>query len=229
MADIIIGFGTGRCGTKSLAKVLMRNPSIICTHESFLMPWKFDEMVFYQSLLQLAAMGSQYKIKNEKAYYEVSMSIDGGDFDVGDGIREIFESVDIDVGDVSFCWLNYLDKLFEIFPYARALGLIRNKDDTVKYWLKNHSYNYWTDGEGELCQYFPTYDMPIKAAIEQYWDDYNRIAEEVQARHKGRVAIVPMDWMLNDESFQRDMLSGFLGIRDPVVNPYIRIVGDGKA
>lgn len=43
MADLVLGLGTGRCGTKSLAFLLNLQPEVYATHESRpLMPWLLD-------------------------------------------------------------------------------------------------------------------------------------------------------------------------------------------
>lgn len=189
---LVIGCGTGRCGTVSLTKFLDGLGDVSMIHEGVttqhgphhLVPW-------YHGQAQLWSwLGELEKMSGDTPWY----------------------------GDVGFYFLPYLPDIFERYPDAHAICLERDRGQVVKSYLKktdtrNHWYNH--DGVGweidpEWDAMYPSYTEPDKArAIGLYWDQYHCTALEYAARFPDQFLLVPTQ-ALNSAAGRRRILA-FIG------------------
>lgn len=189
---LIIGCGTGRCGTVSLMKFLNAQVKIAVLHEGVLddrrihhlIPWYGGETRLWSWLARLET------ISGDAEWY----------------------------GDVGFYFLPYLPLIFERYPDARAICLERSRKEVIKSYLektagRNHWYRHggigWEeDAEWDDC--FPSYAEPDKAkSLGLYWDHYHCTALEYVARFPDQFMLLPTA-ALNDASGRRRILE-FIG------------------
>ncbi len=115
------------------------------------------------------------------------------------------------VFDAAHWWLNVVDRLFAIFPNAKAVGLRRDLQPCVRSFMSikgtgPNSVNHWVPPDnGIWCptnwdSVYPTYRLPDNAktdpdrakaeVIRRYVSDYNRDLESLAARFPGRVMLI---------------------------------------
>ena len=165
-SPMFIGIGTGRCGTKSLAKLVDNCGGCSVFHEANWqtkqhkfntpLPWEFDEKLAKQ------------RIQNMKKR---------------NGIYSLF-------GDVAFYYLNYLDYFIENYPTLKIVHIYRDKESVVNSYLAKTSkeeslreYDNWTTGAKSIDKIwthcFPKYDTADKKeAIGLYYDEYIRATKK---------------------------------------------------
>ncbi len=189
---VVIGCGTGRCGTVSLVKFLNAQPGISMLHEGVrderrthhLVPWYGGEAQLWSWLAELDAMSG------DAGWY----------------------------GDVGFYFLPYLPAIFERYPTSRAICLERSRKEVINSFLnktegRNHWYRHGGTGwqqdlEWDDC--FPWYDEPNKAkALELYWDHYHCTALEYRARFPEQFMLLPTAAL--NEAAGRHKILEFIG------------------
>jgi hypothetical protein len=115
------------------------------------------------------------------------------------------------VSDVSHWWLNSIERVFDQFPEAKVIGLIRDHDDCAMSFMRiqgygKGSYNPWvTRGNGFWCSghwdpTYPTYSPPSYAdkrpdlakleLITRYVKEYNAQLEKMARNAPDRVKLV---------------------------------------
>lgn len=209
--SVILGIGTGRCGTVSLARLLDAQPGVICTHEDQpYLPWHFNwenEADWEAFHIHVA----RFRQKQSKAKM---------------------------VGDVAFYWLPYLHEMLSSFPGLKVICLKRDRDETIaSYMKKTRGRNHWMPHDGSQWRLDPTWDpcypkypdaQTKEEAIGRYWDDYYRTAERWAQHWPDQVRIFDMD-VLNSEEGQ-DQIFDFLGLKEHVhMLPCRFNVGTGAA
>lgn len=190
---LVIGCGTGRCGTVSLVKFLDSQPGISMLHEG--------------------VIGSERRVHHLVPWYE-------GETQLWSWLAELENrSGDADwYGDVGFYFLPYLPAIFKRYPTSRAICLQRDRKQVIRSYLektegRNHWYwhgaNRWTqDPEWDPC--YPHYDQPDKRkALGLYWDHYACVAMEYCARFPDQFLLLPTN-ALNELSGRRKLLE-FIG------------------
>ncbi len=173
---MIIGLGSGRCGTMTLSKILG------LPHEAKLLPWDFDEERFARALKHAERNG----------------------------------------GAVGCFWLNYVEPLLERYPKTKFICLKRDRDATVKSWvrhMKGHTRfrheSAWTtaDGRRHVESKFPDYgDLSIPEAAAQYYDDYYGTSEKLADLHPESFRMFVAPDVFNKAKPQRKLLA-FCGLR----------------
>ena len=104
---VILGIGTGRCGTVSLSDLLNKQENASFSHELKIklqkavdynapLPWEYDQKVFDRAWNSVLHYDGQY------------------------------------VGDVAMFWLPYLEKLFVMTEDVKVICLQREKEEVVK-------------------------------------------------------------------------------------------------
>lgn len=191
---VFLGIGTGRCGTVSLAKLLDKQPGVVCTHEERpLLPWYFNW--------------------EDEAHWEAFHVHVARFKQAGAGL----------VGDVAFYWLPYLHEMFSTFPNLKVICLKRDRQETIRsYMRKTEGRNHWMIHDGRKWRLdsvwdpcYPKYHVETKEeAIGRYWDEYYR-AVEGWARHRPeQVRVWDVD-VLNSKRGQ-DEIFEFLGLKEHV-------------
>jgi hypothetical protein len=115
------------------------------------------------------------------------------------------------VSDVSHWWLNPIDRIFDQFPEAKAIGLIRDADECVTSFSRiqgfgRGSYNPWAPPgnavwrSGHWDPTYPTYPSPADAdknpdrakleLIARYVQSYNKQLETLAENRADRVKLV---------------------------------------
>lgn len=194
MKNLIIGLGTGRCGTTSLARLLALQPDSSFVHEGgfpknkyshFLLPWNVD-------LSKL--------IEWEKKIKELS------------GDRNFS-------GDVGSYFIQYVLAILQKYPNAKFLCLKREKEQVVQSFIKRtRGRNHWMERipwyqarDIIWDKIFPRFNVSNKKeAIALYWDIYYLTAFDFEKRFPENFRIFPTEF-LNSISGMNEILD-FAGI-----------------
>lgn len=204
---IIIGLGTGRSGTASLAKLINSQRDALCFHEMNPSCARFN--------------GAPQPIL--RTVDEFQAIVDGGDasmLTVDLSRRVAAEAYDQLrnmnrvrlIGDIAFYYLTYVEQIAARNPHVRFICLRREREATIRSWLAkstierwpskriadrlaawimrapyHQAKNFWMEHDGsrwapdevwDKC--FPKFPGPTReAAIGQYWDYYNEEAEKL--------------------------------------------------
>lgn len=147
---LILGIGTGRCGTLALCDFLRHQPEMYCTTEAVKIPWYYEDEITEKSDPIFLWIKSDKKI----------------------------------VGDVGSYTLPHVRKIAKLFDDVRLLVVQRDKQATIKSWMKktHEKHNYWVPHTLGIWKddlydpFFPTFkDMERKTkqeAISVYYDFY---------------------------------------------------------
>jgi len=186
---IIIGLGTGRCGTWTLYRLLNAQPGVAVAHEGFPLPWQVD-------------VGALW-------YYLVQMFVNfEGDF-IGNVSFVWINYIGKLMGNLKdprcICLRRDREEVVESFC-AHA--------PNENHWTDPDSKHYRpeVDGAGNVYSIlFPKYDLPKTEAIVRYWNKYYALAEYLAMRYPKNFLLIDMHAALNTEDGQREMLT-FAGI-----------------
>lgn len=208
MVDLVIGFGTGRCGTSSFARFLDKQSGINAAHEFVYLPWDVNIRQFHHNLLHLLME------KGGISAREIVRHI---------GFGTAISEPNTIVADIAWYWLNYIDFLHEFFPDFKAICLKRNRAETVESWMYKSTpiSNYWTREDSQhwdnrwlfrgSMEFFPQYDLPKEEAIGRYWDDYYSKSKKLSVKYPENIIFSEFPQFLNDETEQKRILS-FIGL-----------------
>lgn len=237
---IIIGLGSGRCGTRSLASLLNAQADTVCFHEvnPSCMAWTGTERTVLSMLEEFRAVlaGGPRQITVDLATRRRAEQLPR--------LRSL-EAVRA-IGDVASYYLPYAPMLAGM-PDVRMPVLRRDKDATVASFiqvmrirrgrirtvidgvatlLRRRPYrrfrNHWVEHDGrryrrsaKFDKCFPKFQAKtVEDAVGQYWDLYYHTAKELAAKYPAKIRIFAVD-DLNTQSGQRAILE-FCGLREPV-------------
>jgi Sulfotransferase family len=242
-AMIIIGLGSGRCGTRSLAALLNAQPDTVCFHEvnPSCMAWTGTERTVLSMLEEFRAVlaGGPRQLTVDLASRRRAEQLPR--------LRSL--EVVRAIGDVASYYLPYApmlaempdvrlpvlrrDKAATIASFVEVMrirrGTIRMAIDGVATLLRRRPYrrfrNHWVEHDGrrwrrsaKFDKCFPKFQADtLEDALGQYWDLYYRTAGELAAGYPAKVRIFDLD-DLNTQSGQRAILE-FCGLRRPVFHP----------
>ena len=237
---IIIGLGSGRCGTRSLASLLNAQPDTVCFHEvnPSCMAWTGTDRTVLSMLEEFRAVlaGGPRQITVDLATRRRAEQL------------QRLRSLEVvrAIGDVASYYLPYAPMLAEMpdvrMPVLRRdraatvasfvevmrirRGPIRTVIDGVATLLRRRPYrrfrNHWVEHDGRRWQRSAKFDKcfpkfqadTLEDAVGQYWDLYYRTAGELAAKYPKKIRIFEVD-ELNMQSGQRALLE-FCGLRQPV-------------
>jgi hypothetical protein len=194
---LVIGLGTGRSGTVSLARFLDRQPGAFFSHEGgydrprllrhtfgHILPWEPSQTAFAAWLagLERAAAGASV------------------------------------YGDVAPYLLPYVERIQAARPGARFLCVRRAREEVVRSFLRHTAgTNPWQEHDGRRYlrrswdAAFPKLTAASKAeAIARYWERYDAQAREYAARYPETFRIVEFA-ALNERATQAALLD-FAGL-----------------
>lgn len=195
----IIGLGTGRCGTKSLAKLLGECKESNVSHEfrregyDHYLNWYYNEDVFQRRLNDFLTLKGEF------------------------------------IGDVASYYLNYIEKFKEELPNLRVIYLYRNINEAVKSFMiktqrpGDREVNHWLSHKHKLFQddkvikmmwdvCFPKYRnyKTKKGLIKRYCKEYAIKIKELKEKYPN--LIFPVDIkVLNDRPIQKALFD-FIGM-----------------
>jgi hypothetical protein len=231
---IVIGLGSGRSGTASLAKLLRAQPDALCFHEMNPSCVRFT--------------GTTRPILN--TIDEFQAIVDGGDPSaltvdlarpvVADAYDQLCRMDRVrTIGDIAFYYLSYVEAIAAHNANVRFICLKRDKDETVESWMKKTSINRWRskkvadrlaawitrgpyhqginpwmEHDGTVWmpdlvwdKCFPKFSAASKReAVSKYWDFYYDEAERLVSRLGDTFRIVETN-QLSERSSQRDLLT----------------------
>ena len=173
--QLIIGLGTGRCGTVSLSKLLKRQ-NINTTHETKILPWEFDKKMI-DNLLNSITNRVNNMVSDVAFYYLPYVPY----------IIEKYPNTKF------VCFKR--DKKQTIESYV-----IKFKDRNHLSLNLNNNYRKSKNWDHA----YPKYDQfDKKTALGLYWNDYYTIAESYQLKYKDNFKIFNMIDVLNNKKHQR--------------------------
>lgn len=171
---MIIGLGTGRCGTNSLSTFLNLQPRTKVTHES-----GFEGREQFKWVLK--SEGSKEDLRH---YFEKL-------------ILPRYKNNYLIAGDIALYLLNYIDWIFELYKDQFDIKIIclrRNRQATVESFVKYTdltNVHRWADHDGSQWQELDEWDACFpnfkaktkKEAVEMYWDWYYERAEKLKEKY----------------------------------------------
>lgn len=235
---IVIGLGTGRSGTGSLARLLSAQPDGFCFHEMNPACVRFSGTP--RPILNGIEEFERILAGGEASMVTVDLSRESGTRAYDRLCR--MRTVRL-LGDVASYYLSYVRAIAERHPRVRFLCMRRDVDDTVRSWMEksrikrwrslyvadrlsslitrrpfHRSENYWMEHAGTEWRHsplwdklFPKFEAPSKAdAIRQYCTFYYAEAERLAADLPDRFRFVDLG-RFNDPGHQAEVLS-FLGL-----------------
>lgn len=158
MPQLIIGLGTGRCGTTSLARLLNAQTNAYVSHEfDTIKPrsvpvWAQDEKLVLSTL------------------------------------NKIYQSHFQLVGDIGLFHLPYVELIAKTFPEVRFICLRRSKRATVQSFMKKTEFDDpWrhtnNPPKGPWSSAFPKFNALTKRkACEMYWEYYYQECDRLQKK-----------------------------------------------
>ena len=185
MPKLIVGLGTGRCGTWSLTKFFQKQENFSSTHEAYFLPWRHDCLRCYSVIVQLFQNQTEY-ISDVGFYW----------------IKYVEDAISI-LPDTKFiCLKRERSSVVESFdhntPYTNYWTDIASVHWDWKMWEISH-----------LNAMFPSYDLPKREAIGKYWDEYYTMASAYEKTHPNNFKIFDVN-NLNTKDGQNSILD-FVG------------------
>jgi hypothetical protein len=190
---IVLGMGSGRCGTLSLAHVLGRQPGVMISHEDPpLLHWRrepgrdviLERFARWRRTRQAAIVGDVASFY--LPYVEDAIALEPA-------IRIVCLKRPREEVVRSFC--QWLDRV-------QPLPTNHWAEEPVAGWYHDP---VWT-------RIFPQYDIQDREeGIRRYWDEYYATVEELVARYPEHIRVFDMDRVLNTPEGLRELLA-FVGI-----------------
>jgi len=205
MNKLVIGVGTGRCGTVSLSQLLCHQHNCNVTHERYAHNVRWGSPSYLWAYrLWCDTLGDDDKIVGDVAYYWLPH------------IEQILS------------WAKSLGR------EVRIVGLQRSKNDTVHSYMKwTENHNHWQRHNGKKYLYskwdhtFPAFPTGVskRSALQLYWQYYYQRFNQI-AEGDPRVKLFPLN-TLNERSDVEKLLD-FVGIEeDPNIKVAIKANANG--
>ncbi len=189
---LIIGLGTGRSGTTSLAHLLHTQPSSFVVHEGSLsrtvngkkesynqlLPWKKDPSLLDGFLKELEQQAG------DAHFY----------------------------GSVGFYFLPYVEDILERHPDTKFIVLARRREEVVRsFSLHSGECNWWMDHQGKGFTLDPMWDVAFpkfkastkEEAIAQYWDLYWKRSLELERKYPQSLRIFEVSSLNTTDGIHR--------------------------
>ena len=189
--SLVIGLGTGRCGTVSLSSLLNAQRGAFVTHEGY------------------GANGGQRLLHWDGNTGAALAWVD--ELRARPGLQL--------VGDVAYYFLPYVEAILLAHPDARFVVLRRDQTETVNSYLrKTRGQNHWMLHDGIEWEVnpkwdptYPKYETATKReALGLYWDEYYAQAESLAAAYPESVHLFETRALNTLEG--RHAILSFLGI-----------------
>jgi len=184
MNTIIIGLGTGRCGTTSLATLLSLQEDSDITHETKDPKWKF--LVSWEKNDQDLKKIVNF-IENKKTKFR---------------------------GDVAFWYLPYVEDLIKIYPDIKFVVIERDKEEVIESylnWVKSPR-NHWSKKPPEpyqKCKWdkcYPKFAGDKRIALTKYINYYKSEVNRLSQLYRDKFKVINMT-DLNDYDKVKDLLT----------------------
>lgn len=183
---IVLGLGSGRCGTLTLARLLDAQPGFSVTHECIPAPWEFSE-ASYRKLCEELASRPAPVVGDVASYHLPYVPRFFADFDDVRCVCLRRERAEV------------VDSFLRITPDRNHWT-----DPASAFW----SDRWRPDPAWDPC--FPKYPLDKAEAIAAYWEEYYAAAADLARRFPGRFLVADMRDALNNRETQMRILD-FVG------------------
>jgi hypothetical protein len=191
--SILLGIGTGRCGTASLAKLLNQQPDAVCSfEESPLLPWKHvdGQQVIRERFARFRLNGKARLLGDCASFY----------------LPYIEEAIAAEPDICIVCLKRPREEV--VASFCQWL------DETVplptNHWARQPTPGWHHDPV--RTRTYPQYDTQNREdGIRRYWDEYYQTVDDLVRRYPEHIRLFDTYEALNTESGLRDLLS-FVGI-----------------
>lgn len=223
---VVIGLGSGRSGTKSLATLLDAQQGACVFHEAnpSSMAWTGTESTVYSLMRDFeAALTGGYRCA----------TIDRVVPDRTGPLQKLRTMPEVRlIGDVASYYLPYIDFILEHWPDTRFVCLRRDRSETIdsfarklhnkpkgrrrffqpkpkpyNHWLPKLSRDWERDRIWDRC--FPKFDLPAGSEVEEYialyYDHYYEMSGDLEERYPDCFRVFELDCLSNAEK-QAEML-----------------------
>lgn len=230
---IVIGLGSGRSGTASLAKLLNAQRDSLCFHEMNPSAVRFSgtPRPFLNTIDEFQAIiggGNPAMLTAD-----LSRGVVANAYDQLCRMQRVRM-----IGDIAFYYLTYVELLARHSPDIRFICLRRDREQTIDSWIRksaierwrskqfadrlsslivrqqyHQSRNFWMEHDGTRWQKDPVWDKCFpkfvagtkREAIGMYWDYYYDQAEILQ-RRLGEIFRIVDTESLGQPQFQGELL-----------------------
>lgn len=205
---LILGMGSGRCGTCSLAAVLDAQFRVSVTHEAYnRLPWVPLEWDMNLVITSMIHAQSGYILGDCAPWY----------LNYTDYAIKNFQDIKM------VCLKRKKESCVNsIYQVNNMLGVNHYTDAHSVHWDSER----WGLDETDSRMYrvcFPKYNLPMHEAISKYYDDYYKISAEYEKKYPDNFRVFDVDKALNTEKGQIEMLK-FCNIEGGFILPGIRLV-----
>ena len=224
--QLVIGLGTGRCGTQTLSQLLNMQPQPgynrdhFFTHEAITPPLVWDMPSKNLSAAKLVIKKSLDIIRQRR--FSLASSPSGHESGPTQAV----------VGDVAFFYLSWVRLILEVEPSTKFIVLERTKEEVVRsYYQKMKGYDLWSEcvdhskwklSTAEWWAANPKFPCDngqpdMKASLSMYWDYYRMTVKALQDEFPDRIRVFTFPAIFEDKAQQQDMLSwaGFQDVYSP--------------
>jgi hypothetical protein len=207
---IVVGLGSGRSGTASLASLIDRQIGGLCFHEM-----NPSGAVFAgnpQAPINAISEFSRILSGGERN----RLSIDYARISSVETYNKLQQMPEVRLlGDIAYYYLSYVEDILKEVPEAKFVCIKRDREQTVASWLKKSEikrwrslwladrfkafvtrtpfhteYNHWQQHDGSVWKKdavwdscFPKFEASSKeSAIRQYWDFYYEEASRLESK-----------------------------------------------
>jgi len=184
---ILIGCGTGRCGTVSLSRLVNSGEGAVCTHERRpLLPWVLDEDLLLERIRYFE--GSDSTLVGDVAYFHLPYL---------ERLLEALPEARV------ICLERDRKEVIESFLWWTNWQNRWQDHDGIE-WVKNPVWDLT----------YPKFDMALSKseAIGEYWDHYHAQIRALAEGHPGRVRIFEIEALNSREG--QDRIFDFLGVQE---------------
>lgn len=187
--NLIIGLGSGRCGTYTLYHIMKSQEGASFTHERYELPWKADEFKGMGCVVSIFSRGGS--VVGDTGFYWINY------------IPDIIEHAPY----TKFICLKRNKK--------QVVDSFIKRSEGENWWTQASSKHWDRNDKLEMrVLMFPKYDLPKRKAIAEYYDEYYRIAWVWEQKYPHNFRVFDMESVLNTNEGQSSMME-FCGIEDP--------------
>jgi len=216
MKHLVIGLGTGRCGTRSFTKFLQEH-GVKATHEKFRLFWEPDTQRWQNAISRMA--------ENETAdvgFYwlpYVEMTIERYPYAKIVCLKREKEKVIASymrgMTDPLFCcllWTRFAEESWFRLCDIVTEDELEKMDYGTREWVETYweeDFKHETDG---MKNHFPQYDLADKKSyLGQFWDEYYQKSHEFENKYPENFRVFDMEYLLNTEDGRIEVLQ-FIGV-----------------
>ena len=190
---IVLGTGSGRCGTLSLARLLSRQPGVVVSHEEPpLLPWRpqSPREAIGERFARWRRLRPAHIVGDVASFY----------------LPYVEEAIALEPAIRIVCLKRPREEVVESF----CRWLDRVQPLPTNHWAEEPAAGWYHDPLWtRIFPQYPTQDR--REGIGRYWDEYYGRAEELSRRYPEHLRVFDTDKALNTEAGLRELLS-FVGI-----------------